>query len=363
MKVAIIGGGACGLVLANCLEEAGIEYELFEKSICGRKILASGNGKANIANVFYNEASYNNILGYELVSKYHKRLMSFFKSIHLETKVDEEGRMYPYSESSLTVLNCLMKKKLHILENFNVQSIQKINHKYYINDVRGPFDELVFATGSIASFIPKKQADCFAYLESLNLKMKPIKPSLVGFRLKGDFRKINGVRVKCMASLYQNEHLIHQETGEIIFKIDGISGICILNLSSYYQRLKNHENCHITLNLIPNLEIKELTQDELCGLVHPKIVDYINSLNIKDYVQFLKNLSFDVVGTYDFEFAQVVSGGISLEEIDEHLALKKDPHIHVGGELLDLDGICGGYNLMLAFICGLKIGDELCSIK
>ncbi|MDE6655377.1 MAG: NAD(P)/FAD-dependent oxidoreductase [Anaeroplasmataceae bacterium] len=179
MKVAIIGGGACGLMLANILEKNHISYEIFEKSLIGRKLLASGNGKANIGNINIDEKKYNHPFGYTLVKNYQAKLIEFWKEIGLYTKTDEEGRIYPYSESSLSVLECLMKKPLHIVENFPITSIHKLNQKYYLNEVRGPFDYVVITVGSIASFIPKKQQGFYDFLSSLNLKINSPTPSLV----------------------------------------------------------------------------------------------------------------------------------------------------------------------------------------
>lgn len=363
MKVAIIGAGACGLVLAKILENNNIEYTLFEKSLIGRKILASGNGKANIGNTNINKECYNNEFGYLLVKNNYEKLMEFYKSINLYLKVDEEGRIYPLSEASLSVLDCINVNRKNLLENFTVDKISKINNKYYINDVRGPFDYVVCASGSIASFIKKKQENHNNYLNDLNLEINNITPSLVGFKCDVNFKKIAGVRIKCVASLYQNNNKIYSEKGEVILKNDGISGICILNLSAYYARLKEKNNCYISLDIIPGINVNISDKKQLIGLVHPKLVDYFMDKNIFIINQMLHDFRLNIISPYDFEFAQVVSGGIDLSYISEDLSLKKDNHIFIGGEMLDIDGICGGYNLMFAFICGLVIGEKLCNIK
>ena len=363
MKVGIIGGGALGLALAKILDVRKISYELFERSLVGRKILASGNGKANIGNTnLYNDC-YNHSFGYELVKDYYKQLMIFFKDIGLVTKTDEEGRIYPYSESSQSVLNCLMPNPKNIVENFPINSISQINGKYYLNDVRGPFDYLVICTGSKASFIKKKQDGFNNYLDSLNLEYKEDFPSLVGFKLDCNFNKLNGVRVKCNAKLIQEDRVIYAESGEAILKNDGISGICIMNLSSRYARLNNKSNCYISLDLIPDLDITIFDKKQLVGLFNPKLVEYLNTYRVEEINKIIKDFRFKINGVYDYEFAQVVSGGITLNNVDKDLRLVKDNNIFIGGEVLDIDGVCGGYNLMFAFACALKIGDVLCNIK
>lgn len=363
MKIGIIGGGACGLVLANILEENNIKYELFERNLVGRKILASGNGKANIANRNIKKDSYNNDLGYLVSSKYQEKLFAFFDKLNLFIKSDSEGRIYPYSESSSTVLNCLLKRKLNIVENVPIHKIDKISGKYYLNDVRGPFDYLVLATGSFASFIKKKQEGFFNFLNNLDINLTKIYPSLVGFKVKEDIKRLNGVRLKAKVSLFQGTKLVYEEKGELIFKVDGISGICVMNLSSYYARLNDKSNCSINIDLASDINNKINSIDELEGLLNPKLADYIKMSRISDIDYFIHNFNLSIIGVYDYEFAQVLSGGIDISCVDKDLRLVKEPNIFVGGELLDVDGICGGYNLMFAFCSGLLIGEKICNIK
>ncbi|MDE6047349.1 MAG: NAD(P)/FAD-dependent oxidoreductase, partial [Anaeroplasmataceae bacterium] len=130
-----------------------------------------------------------------------------------------------------------------------------------------------------------------------------------------------------------------------------------------YARLKDKTGCSICLDVLPDIDVKIKNYDDLTSLVHPKLVEYFKSYSIEEVNVLLHQLCFPIVGVYDFEFAQVVSGGISLDEITEHMNLKKDRNIYIGGELLDIDGMCGGYNLMFAFCSALKIGEELCNIK
>ena len=361
MKVAIIGGGACGLVVANVLQKNNISYTIYEKNKVGKKILASGNGKANIYNTNLFKTAYNNRFAYDLVKEKYLKMVDFFTEIGLYTKTDLEGRTYPYSESSQTVLNCLIKDLKNLKEEYNIETIVKKNNKYYLNSEDDGFDYLVLATGSMAGMIKSKQTNYNAYLDSLNIKTTKLYPSLVGFKLADYPKSLSGVRVKVKASLYQKTKLIHEELGEVIFKDDGISGICILNLSFYYNQLNDKKNCQIVLDLIPTLDIKDIDINNLDGLLNVKLAKYLS--NIKDPKNALKNLSFDILAPYDFEFCQVISGGISLKDINYNLSLKTDENIFIGGELLDVDGVCGGYNLMFAFCSGLLIGEELCNIK
>lgn len=364
MKVGIIGGGACGLMLGYLLKKNNIEYTIFEKSICGRKILASGNGKANIANINLSPKDYNNELGFRVVSEYKTKFFEILKELNIYTKVDSEGRMYPYSESSQTILDAFLNKTLKVNENITIDNISRINNKFYLNNVYGPYDYLVLCSGSIAAYTLKKQQNFNKYLDFLNLKIIDYKPSLVGFKLDYNFKTITGVRVKCEAKLIKNDTIIYAEKGEVIFKNDGISGICILNLSCMYNRLKDKADCYISLDLIPDLKIKIDTLEQLDGLFNPKLAKELKHYSLDKINDIVHDYRFKIIGVYDYEFCQVVSGGIDVKEIDwQDLSLNINHNIFAGGEILDVDGVCGGYNLMFAFCCALKIGEKLCNIK
>lgn len=347
MNIAIIGAGACGLMLATRLEKKNIKYSIFNLGKIGNKILASGNGKCNIANVIYEDTKYhNNPLAQYIVGTNHQELLSYLKELKIYTKFDEQGRMYPISESSLSVLNVLLSNiKTPIIQE-EIKKIEKKDNQYYLNEVYGPFTHIVFSTGSIASY--KKPYLGMEIINALDVKVNPFKPSLVGFKTNSNFKEISGVRAKCMASLYQKDKLIHKEYGEVIFKDNGISGICIMNLSSYYNHLETNKDCNIVLELV------EKDYDDYSTVIHPKLLKYIEAYKIN-----IKKFIIPIIGVYDYEFAQVCSGGIDIKEINETLRLKKDSNIFVGGEIIDVDGVCGGYNLMFAFCCSIVIEKEL----
>lgn len=347
MKIAIIGAGACGLMLAAQLDKKNISYDIFNIGKVGNKILASGNGRCNISNLRYDANNYhNNKLALSLLNRYQNNLFSLFDELNIYTKSDSEGRMYPISESSLSVLNAILKNINNPIIDLEIKKIKSKNDKYYLNSNLGPYDYVVIATGSIASY--KKPYFGFELFNDLNIKFNEFKPSLVGFKTNLNIKKISGVRAKAEAALYQNNNLIHKEIGEVIFKDNGISGICIMNLSSYYNHLNDNSNCVIKLKLIDK-QYKDYTT-----IFNPKLLEYINSNNINP-MEFV----IPITSTYDFEFAQVCVGGIDISEINNNLSLKKYPNIFVGGEIIDFDGVCGGYNLMLAFASSIAIFKEI----
>lgn len=346
MNIAIIGAGACGLLLSTKLSQKNINHTIFYKDKIGSKILASGNGKCNISNKQFNKKYYHNNPFSKIVSDKQAELFNYFNELKIYTKVDQEGRMYPISESSQSVLNVLLKNSKANFVNLCVDKIERSNYKYYINDTYGPFDKVVIATGSNASF---KKYELPKFIKGLNLQFKDFKPSLVGFKTNINIKPISGVRAKVMTYLYNDSKEIHHEYGEVIFKDDGISGICIMNDSSYYNELKTLNNPYIKLDLSINQDY-----DDYSTILAPKLLDYVNENNID-----IHNFIIPIIDTYQMEFAQVAKGGIDLIEIHNSLSLHKDPNIFVGGEIMDVNGICGGYNLMFAFCCALKIFGEI----
>ncbi len=345
MNVAIIGAGASGLFLANLLEKNNIKYKIFDDGKIGRKILASGNGKCNISNINLDKKYYhNNELANYLINKHKNELFNEFKRLNIYTKIDNEGRMYPISESSLSILNALTLNINMNIVNIHVNKIIKKSNKYYLNDYNEGFDFVAIGIGSPSGY--KNKID-YKILNSFDLKFNEFKPSLSGFKLKENVKAISGVRAKGHVSLIENNKLIHEEDGEIIFKDDGISGICIMNLSSYYN-YTSMKNIKLKISLV------DKKYDSYITVLNPKLLEYVNKNNLNPM-----ELIFNIKSTYDFEFSQVSNGGIDLSSLNNNLSLKSDNHIFFMGEVIDVDGICGGFNLSFAFLSALEVSEVL----
>ncbi len=383
-KVAIIGGGATGLLLANLLSKDKFDIYVIEKNNkLGKKILASGNGKCNFTNINVKENNYNNEFALKIVNRYNSnKTISLFKKLGMLSKIDSEGRCYPYSESSNTVLDCL-KEKLNYVKfmlDTEVKCIEKENNKYKLlcNKEYIIFDYVICCSGSLASNLGSEKA--YNYLSQLDIKTTSLKPSLVPLLVKEDISGLKGVRVKCKITLENSKNdIVYEEDGEVMFKDDALSGIAVFNASSYINREK--ENYKIILDLFPGMESYELEKyllekykmklSLLKGLINDKLADYIYSKNfvkeekemsinqIKEVVKSLKYLEFLVTGSYPFKEAQVCSGGICVQEVTDNLELKKYPNVYVGGELLDVDGVCGGYNLQFAWSSAMIVANNI----
>lgn len=372
-KIAIIGGGSSGLFLANLLKKTEVDVYIIEKSNkLGKKILASGNGKCNFTNVYNLENKYNNIFANHIINKFTvKETIKTFKDNGLIYKNDELGRCYPVSECASSVLDCLKKglKKAHILLDTEVKNIIKAKNEYHLDykNGYGIYDYVVCCSGSCASNLGSDKA--YNYLNSLDVKITDLKSSLTPIIVKEKIAALKGVRVKCKLSVVDSENNeIYTEDGEILFKEDALSGIAVFNASSIINRKPGKYK--IVLDLSCNMSKEELYKYVKCnsldaynvfkGFLNDKLGEYIlqrcdiNSAKLKEedinkIVKTICGLSFNVNGLYSLNDGQVCSGGVDLSQVSENLELKKYPNIYIAGELLDIDGISGGYNLQFAW--------------
>lgn len=357
MKVAIIGAGACGLACGMYLRQnTNYEVVFFERNkSAGRKILASGNGKCNVSNNNLANKYYNT--DYFKYDKFaFKELMN---SLGLVTIFDEEGRVYPLSNSSKTILDFLLYYNLGNKFNYEteIKKIEMQNGKYLVNN--DVFDYIVLASGSWANIVLNKQKGVYEYLKSLDISLTKLKPSLVGFVLEEDVRLLSGLRFKARVSLLNDNQLVHQELGEIIFKDQGISGIVVMNMSFYYNHCQKIQNPCLELELYPTISAEDfakwkLEENGLKFIIPDKLQAYLTKTKTN-----LKKLVFKIVKTYDFADCQVVSGGIIESQMNQDFSLKDKKHLYAGGELLNVDGLCGGYNLNFAFNSGIQIAKNI----
>lgn len=370
MNIAIVGAGAAGLFLAKLIaKNKDLQIYIFEKnSKPGFKIKASGGGKANIFNTHISGECYNNsaFIADLLCRVTPQTIAREFENMGLRMSTDEEGRVYPATFFSQTVLDVLLEnlpQNVHFEYDYIVLKFVKINNYFKINNLEIKFDKLIWATGSPAGVIAKNRIDIGDCLTDFKIQKNEFQPSLVGFKLLKYPKSLSGCRCKARCSLFQKQQLIYSETGEITFKDDGVSGIVILNLSAYYNRLEDKGNCSIHFDLIPDDpdydEHRHWQQfNSFKGLIHPKLVQYYERNPFS-----IRNLKFDIKGVYDFEFAQVCHGGIKVEEIDKNFELKKLKKVYVLGEMLDIDGLCGGYNLFFAWASAWIVAQQFYSPK
>lgn len=398
MEVYIIGGGASGLVAAIAAAQRGFKVKIIEKNNkCGKKLLISGNGRANFWNKNQNINFYHSsdISLFEKIFENRNKVLSFFDNIGLIYR-EKDGYYYPFTNQSQTLLNALLNKanELNIEIEYDecVIDILKKNKFIIVTENKKYYaDYVVIATGSKA--YPKTGSDGFGYevLKKFGHSLIEVLPSLVQVVGSDTYYNIwDGVRSIVNVSLIENGKIIKEEYGEIQFTKYGLSGICVFNLSSLISRgLNKNKNEIISINFVPwfkgskenfidwlNNQIEKRKNSNLSNILelflNYKIVKLIlniskiepndnwDNINKEILVENIMNFTFRVKNTKDFENAQVCCGGIPLSEINiNSMESLKVKNLYIIGELLDVDGDCGGYNLGFAWMSGIIAGNNI----
>ena len=358
MKIGIIGGGASGSYLAIRIKEL---HPSFDVTIIERndklmkKITVTGNGRCNYANLGSLEGKYNNDFANRIIDSLKPdTIIKNFDRYGIHPTTIDDFLVYPITLSAQTVILMLNKKLeelgVHICLNEKVLDYQKDDKNYQVKTDKQMhvFDNLVFASGGKA--YPQLGTDglLIDVLRQHQYQIEELSPSLSPIKTKENVKKISGQRVKCLVSLFYKEKYIYTEFGEVLFKDDGISGIVILNMSQKINALTDKKDVKIILDLAP--QHKNIKPEQYSEFVNPKIAAYLidNHLDINKVVFTFKNF-------YDYNIAEVSHGGVSIKEVTDSLESKIEKGLYFAGEILDVDGMCGGFNLMFAFACSETI--------
>ena len=398
-EVVIIGAGPSGLTAAITAARNGKQVTILEKnSKCGKKLLITGNGRCNFWNIDQSLSHYHSstpkLIKNFITEERKESVLKFFNSLGIVYKI-KNGYYYPFSNQAFTVQNALLLecKKLNV-EIINDIAVEKIIKKdcFIINPNKENIKakNIIIATGSKAA--PKTGSDGKGYeiAKSFNHNIVTSLPSLV--QLKGNetfFKNWSGIRAEVKVSLLIDNNFVKSETGEIQLTDYGVSGICVFNLSGKAAKaLNQNKDVAISINFIPfednpkeflktiNKNTYHKTISELLeGFMHYKLVDIIlkkaqikrdlllNTLTIAELNNLIKTLTdfqIKIIATHSLDHAEVCSGGVPLNEInDQTLESLKVKNLYFVGELIDIDGDCGGYNLSWAWISGIIAGKNV----
>ena len=405
-NVIVIGAGASGLIAAIYAKSKGNNVILLEKNeICGKKILATGNGRCNFWNEdqrleHYRSSNFEKIEKI-INNKNIEEILNFFVKIGIEHKI-KNGYYYPNSNQAISIKKALeleaKKQNVIIKTDSEVVDLKKEKDDFKVILKNGQeiiSNSVILATGSKAA--PKTGSDGIGYQICKKFNhtiVKPL-PALVQLKADGKFLKDwEGIRTDVLVKLYENGKKIGEEIGEIQLTNYGISGICVFNLSGRVSRgLNENKKENVRINFLNSLNINSskdfiewmnkrnlLVKDRsifelLEGVLNYKLVNVllkkskINnnmkweklSLSSKnDLAENITSFELDIIGTNSFDKAQVCSGGIPLNEIDVNdMQSLKVKGLYIIGELLDVDGDCGGYNLEWAWITGMIAGSRV----
>ena len=400
MKIVIIGGGVSGIVCAINSKNDNNEVIVLERNNEPlKKLLMTGNGRCNYYNEDLSLDNYHSN-NKEVIEKIFTKdnldsVLSFYDDLGIIPKI-KNGYYYPNSNQAITIKNALLdeieNKNINIITNALVSDIEIDNNKFIVkyNNKEIICDKVVVSTGSCS--YPKTGSDGIGYklLNKYHTIIKPL-PALVPLVTNNKLiKELSGVRTDAYLELFEDGEFISKEEGELQITDYGISGICTFNLSSYVSRgLDNNKKEVIKINFVPfiktlispwldnyskkhkNKNISKLLE----GFLNYKIVNIIlkeSNINKNKYyeelskeekiklINTLRHFKVEIIDTKGFDNSQVVSGGIKLDEVNPNtLESNNINNLYIIGELLDIDGICGGYNLINAVLTGILSGKDI----
>ena len=361
----------------------------------GRKISASGNGRCNMMNTGTPKYYGDTIFANKVIKQCnYDDLVLFFNRYGLLVKEKENGRVYPVTMRSVSVLstlqNGLKMNHVDVLCNIYITEIAKAEKFFCCQSNAGDeyiSDELIICTGGAAQKKLGGSVDGYHYMQSLHHHIDPVFPSLVP--VITDHKSISGlagIRKYCKILLKEGRKTIYQEEGEVLFTEYGLSGICVMQCS----RFVNKTGLYFELDLLSDIFISQdeayweilARRDRFCNLSPVKLLEGIllpklsyavlkqagiplrgesaNDLNNDDLQKIIKtayHYRVEAVETKTLEDAQVTAGGIRCDEFNpQTLESKIISGLFAAGEILNVDGDCGGFNLMFAFASGIIAG-------
>lgn len=398
--IAIIGGGAAGLAAAISAKRTGksLSVAVIERlPKTGRKILATGNGRCNLSNSDLSQDRYHGSCRSFLKVTDKISVPDFFESLGVICEDDGYGRIYPHCRSAASVLDALRLEaaKLDIEEicGFDVKDTkicsysgrrlptiisdnETITARKVILAGGGKSQPALGSNGSIADICGKH-----------GIKLKALFPALVPLKTDPKLVKpLKGQRADANVMFFAAGKIIASRRGEVQFTDGLISGICVFDLSYLYE--KYGESCELRLDLLPDMSAEGVygllrnvrsvraetsPEDFLSGVFTrtlgayiikqalpdcPKSTGRISDEKLHRIADKIKSLPFPVIGTAGYERSQVTGGGIVADELTDKFELKKMPNMYACGELLDIFGDCGGYNLDFAFSSGIAAGKD-----
>lgn len=401
MKIAVIGGGASGLVASIVAAKNGAKVTIYEKlNKVGKKILATGNGRCNYTNMYMsiNRFHSKNIELILPVLDFFDRdkTISFFEELGIYPFVDKSGKVYPNSLQSSSVLDVLRYEASRLgveeIVDFEVVDIKKTKDGFIVKGVENSYDadKVIICTGGKASPQLGSTGQGYELAKHFGHTIVEPFPALVQLKLEGSyFKRISGVRFDGRVSCYSNNELIREDEDEILYTDYGISGPAILQVSrKVIESLNKPSDVNISIDMFPSINSSELyeilksrfskiyyksIEDSLVGLINKKLIPVmlieagfvenskecgkLNKKEIYKIVKVLKEWKFKVIGYNSWQDAQTTAGGVDLSQVNNKtLESKKTKDLYLAGEILDVDGDCGGFNLQWAWSSGYVAG-------
>ena len=397
-KIAIIGAGASGIISALKASEKNKVVLIDGNDKCGKKILLTGNGRCNYWNSDISLEQYetdSKSALQEILSEENKsETLNFLDGLGIYPKI-KNGYYYPFSNQAASVREILdkeiKKKNIEVRYGNKVKEVSKENDIFVVileNNEKIYADKVVIATGSKA--YPKTGSDGFGYevADSFGHNINMVVPALTQLKSNDKFLKDwENVRCDAKVSLIVDGEKIKEDTGEIQLTANGISGICVFNISGLASKnISFGKKVEVQINFLPHLEndfyswfddraqkMKDRTIEEIlesifnyklmfvllkqANISKDKKWNELTEASKKALCDKIEKFRLTIIDTESFDKAQVCTGGVPLAEINPiTFESKIVPNLYFIGEILDVDGKCGGFNLAFAWISGYLAG-------
>ena len=402
MVIGIIGGGASGMAAAlAATENSDVQVILFERQArLGRKLMATGNGRCNLTNLHAAEGGYHGddaaFASYALAAFDPEKTLQWFRSLGLFTVAEPSGRVYPYSDQANSVLDVLRfaleRPNIQLMTGFEVAKVRKVGKEFSVesDQERILCDKVIIACGGLAGTKLGGSMSGYKLLQKFGHHSTRLRPALVQLKTGwGGIAGLKGVRANCHVQILCDGACHSQSTGEIQFTEYGVSGPVIFEVSRDACQSKGEWQCR--LDLLPDVPEEELLEDLqrrretglpaeelLTGILHNRLgrvlvkavgiggnqpVSQLSDEELKAVCAAVKSFDIPLTEPLGMDSAQVTAGGIRTEEFDPAtMESKLTPGLYACGEVLDIDGDCGGYNLQWAWssgrLAGLSAGKE-----
>ena len=396
MRIGIIGGGAAGMAAAIAASEyEHIQITLMERQArLGRKLSATGNGRCNLSNIHAAEGGYHgddpHFHEYALSQYPPEETLRWFRDLGLYTVTEASGKVYPYSDQANSVVDVLRfsLNSFHaeVLTDFEVMKVKKNGDTFFVTsrDQTLEFDRLIIACGGLAGTKLGGTMSGYKLLRSFGHKCTKLRPTLVQVKTSWPgVSALKGVRANCHAAIYHNGQLHRESVGEIQFTEFGLSGPVIYEISRDACQGSGDWECR--LDFLPDCPARSLmrplmrkrnsdlnAEDLFTGILHnrlgrvivkeagikanTKIFDLYDS-QLEEVIRLTKAFRITLTEPLGMDAAQVTAGGIVTNEFDpETMESRLVPGLYACGEVLDVDGDCGGYNLQWAWSSGRLAG-------
>ena len=396
MVIGVIGGGASGMAAALAASQnPDVQVVLLERQArVGRKLGATGNGRCNLTNLHAGSRGYHgeeNFFSRNALDRFPpEETLSWFRDLGLLTVAEDSGRVYPYSDQANSVVDVLRfaleKPNITLELGFEVEKVKREGDRFRIDGTEGSIqaDRLIIACGGLAGTKLGGTMSGYKLLRSLGHSCTKLWPALV--QLKSSWSGVaglKGVRANCHASVWQDDRLHSESTGELQFTEYGLSGPVIFELSRDVCQGKGDWHC--TLDFLPEVSGEELAEhlrrrrgtnlaasELLTGILHNRLgrvlvqaagisahcpIRQLEEEELAEVVRVVKGFDVALTEPMGMDSAQVTAGGIRTAEFDpETMESRLVPGLYACGEVLDVDGDCGGYNLQWAWSSGRLAG-------